>query len=343
MTNNDDIKVVIKNDAPKGNSQQILTTSQDLQVVNLYDQPVTRKRFSPAAAPVETVEEVVVETPEVENKVESEVKEESEGEVSRRDALKRISDRERKVSEQAKEVKDKLAKAEEFQKFFEAAKEDPTLIAKAFGMETGDFLRKMQNKVFDIKEEPKKEDPVQTRFNALEQQTQQLLKAQADANRYGVISQHIMPVLTKDPEKFQVIHEDLNNNTNYIYDLINSHWLETGGEKGGEILDANAVAEALEEKLTEKKLKDLENMKKLPKFRSQFVSQEDKKENKESKEVTSPAKSVSAKAAPARPHQTADGAAIVYQDTLDSKDRKHEESKRYLRENFPHLFGKNKR
>ncbi len=166
-----------------------------------------------------------------------------------------------------------IEKAKGFQQFMEQAKNDPTVIAKAMGMEPTEFLRKYQNQMFNIKDEPeavplKPEEEVKQRLDRYEaeraQEKQTFQQMQTETIRKTYIANNILPVL--DTDEYELIHmqgskEDA---AGFIYDIMNDHYQKTGEE-----FNAKEVAEELEARLLadyEEKVKNVRKSKKLSKF-----------------------------------------------------------------------------
>lgn len=310
-------------------------TLGESQVVNLY-QDTSKASTEPE--------------PKVETK--AELKDKTETEVSRRDSLKRISERERKTMEKEKLANEKMAKVEQFHESFKKFEEDPTLIAKAFNMSTEEFLRKYQNKIFDIKEDsPKPETVAQDRLSALEDQTKRLSELNFQNQKSNYVNQFIVPILSQQPEKFELVNEKMAAHANYIHDIIHHHWMETGGNNGGEIWEAKTVAEELEKELTENKEKEIEELKKSPKLRKYFKEESVNKIdveithlNKTSpKTITSSLGSNADGGLPQLPQANKDGNKIIYQSLMDPKEAKRQKTAAAIRQQFPERFTKNKK
>lgn len=267
-------------------------------------------------------------------------------EKQRKDALERISARERALMQKEKLANEKLAKAEEFQRFFEQSKEDPKLIAKAYNMETGEFLTKIQNNILNIKDEPKKpEQVIQQRFDLLEEQTRNLAEANFKAQRNNYISQHILPVLLKEADKFQFINDKLDLYAPYMHDMIHNHWIDTGGEKGGEIWKTEDVAEELEKELTDQAEKQAIELKKNPKLKKYFKEEVEIEHIApvSLKTITSSIGSNSSGGLPDFPKQNAEGTKIIYSETLDPKEAKRLRTAQAIAKQFPERFTRNKK
>lgn len=310
------------------------TNLQEVEVVQMYQE--TPKA---ASTPLAVVTQAAAnqEAPAVKE----EVKEEAKTEGNRRDALKRLSDRERKLTESEKAVKEKLAKAEDFQKFYEQAKEDPRLIAKAFGMETGEFLKKMQHKVLDLKEEaPKPEVIAQQRIAQLEEQTKRLAETQAQAQKSAYVNQAILPILTKNAEKYPELSMNPEVYSSYIYDVINSHWRETGGEKGGEIWQADKVAEALEAQAQEDLKAKAEVLRKSPTAKKYFKEEVETVQIAPVRTISSSLGSNASGGLPTLPEKTSDGAKIVYTSSLDPREARRQKTAQAIKQQFPDRFTK---
>ena len=314
-------------------------TLGEAQIVKMYDEVPAKP-----STPLEAVTQAAVQDNQ-------EVKEEkTETEVSRRDSLKRISERERKANEKEKLANEKLAKAEQFHDSFKKFEEDPTLLAKAMGMETSEFLRKLQNKVFDIKEEPvksvKQEDAIQQRFDQLEQQTKRLAEENFKSQKNTYISQHILPVLAKDPERFAELNAKIESSASYIHDLVHNHWLETGGREGkqGEIWSTEQVAEELEAELVAEKEKAIEELKKSPKLKKYFKDEVEVEQVSTKpapvKTITSSLGSNASGGLPELPSRNQDGTKIVYNTVSDPREARRLRTAAAIKAQFPDRFTK---
>lgn len=182
-------------------------------------------------------------------------------------------DAEKRAQQRLKEADEKFNQAQNFQQLMEKAKTDPTVIAQAMGMDPTEFLRKYQNQMFNIKDEPvveplKPEEEMKQRLDRYEseraQEKQTFQQMQVETIRKTYIANNILPVL--DNEDFDLIHmqgskEDM---AGFIYDIMNDHYQKTGEE-----FSAQEVAEELENRLLadyEEKVKNVRKSKKLSKY-----------------------------------------------------------------------------
>jgi len=155
----------------------------------------------------------------------------------RRAAFKRAADVERRAMQLKKKAEEDIASASQFKQFMALAKEDPTAVAKALGMEPGEFLRQYQNKIFSIPTEPTapKEITVEERLAKLDEERKQERAQFAEWNtqktKQDYVSNKILPVLMGNTEKFEILtHKGANEVASYIYDLMNEHYKSTGEE-----------------------------------------------------------------------------------------------------------------
>lgn len=193
----------------------------------------------------------------------------------RKDAFRRAAEMERKASQTQKEAQQALMQAKQFQELLAQAKEDPTILAQYMGVEKSDLLRKMQNKVLEINEEPKKpEEEVNERLARYEQE-RQVEKEQAAQLRYhqikqNYISNNVLPTISKDPEKYPLLNmEGKENVAGFIYDIMNSHFQSTGEE-----LNIDEVAEEIENQLTKEIEEKVGTIRKVKKFSRYFKEEE---------------------------------------------------------------------
>lgn len=329
MTDNT-LQVITKFDAVGTNVK--VDSLQDAKVVNLYQEakPVT---------PVAAVTQAAVAGNAAEKEVSKE--EAKEVEPSRRDALKRISDRERELAKTERLAKEKLAKAEAFHEASKRFEEDPTLIAKAMGMETGEFLKKLQNKVLDIPQEAvKPEDVMQKRLAAMEEQTKKLQDMQHQSERTTYLQQYILPVVTKDPDKFACINSDPAYSA-HIYDLIEAHYHET---KGKEIWKVEDVAEALEQTLVAEREEVAKKLKNDPILKKYFKDEVEVKSVPTSAPVKTITSSLGANASgglPNLPDRNAEGTKVSYIAVTDRREARRQATAQAIRQQFPEKFTKN--
>ncbi len=202
----------------------------------------------------------------------------SERRKERADAFRRAAEIERKAQATQKEANAMLAQAKQFQDFIEKAKTDPTLLAKAMGMDQNELLRKYQNKLFEIGEdEPvvKPEEEVKQRLAQYEAERQQERRRAADIEsqntRNTYISSKIIPEISNDLDKYQLLN--LNGKAacaGFIYDIMNSHFQQTGEE-----MSVAEVAEEMENQLAQDIESKIAQVRKVAKFAKHFRDEQE--------------------------------------------------------------------
>ena len=186
-------------------------------------------------------------------------------------------DVEKRAMQLKKQAEQQFDQARGFQQLMQEARKDPTVIAKAMGMEPNEFLRQYQNQMFNIKDEPevtlKPEEEVKQRLDRYEAERIQERKLNQEIQSQTIkqtwVTTKILPVL--DEEEFELIHlqgskEEIGG---FIYDIMNDHYCKTGEE-----LDPKEVAEEMERVLLadyESKVQGVRKAKKLSKY---FVPEE---------------------------------------------------------------------
>lgn len=240
-------------------SNVIVNNAPVRKVIRTYD----------AAQPKIEVQETV--SPETVSNIE--VSEEAPTRVERAAQFKHASSVERRAQQMKKDAEAQLAQAKNFQQVMEQAKKDPTVIAKALGMDPQEFYRQYQNVMLNVKEEPaplKPEEEMKARLDKYEQERaqerQQLETMQSQTIRNNYISTKILPVITANTEKFELLNMNGKDAcAGFIYDLMDSHYRQTGQE-----LDANEVAEEMERQLTDEIETKIQAVRKVSKFSKHF-------------------------------------------------------------------------
>lgn len=187
-----------------------------------------------------------------------EVEKEDKKESNRKDAWARAHEESRKAAEERKAAAEerKLLKqeADQLRSFLEKAKNDPRMAAKAIGMDEGEFYRRYTNQMYSIEEEAKQpaNEPLEQKVDRLEKERierdradrERSSKIQFENDVKNYIKTKIEPAL-EDPDRYELIHKNGKDSClGYIYDIMNSYYLETGEE-----LNATEVADAFEKKL----------------------------------------------------------------------------------------------
>ena len=200
-----------------------------------------------------------------------------EEQPDRRTQLLKAAQVERRAQNELKLAREKLAQVKQFETLMEQAKNDPTAIAKALNMDPTEFLRKYQNQMFSIPNEPEKpkEETIEEKFAKYEQERklekEELLKMQANNIKNNYIQTKILPVIKQSPEQFEIINSNgAEQCAQFIYDMMDAHFRSTGEE-----LNALDVAEEMEFQLQKEFESRIESTKKLKKFSKHFRTDTD--------------------------------------------------------------------
>ncbi len=196
--------------------------------------------------------------------------------TERASQFRRARDIEKRAMEMKKQAEQQFDQAKGFQQLMQEARKDPTVLAKAMGMEPNEFLRQYQNQMFNIKDEPepvKPEEEIKQRLDRYEaervQERRMNQEIQSQTVKQTYVSTKILPAL--DNEEFELIHlqgskEEIGG---FIYDIMDDHFRKTNEE-----LDPKEVAEEMEKVLLadyESKVQGVRKAKKLSKY---FVPEE---------------------------------------------------------------------
>lgn len=230
--------------------------------------------FNTSSAPVETPAPTATENEPEDNPNLTPEQQRAE----RRAAFKRAADVEKRAIQMQKQAQEQMAQLKQFQNFMAQAKQDPTAVAKALGMDPTDFLRQYQNQMFNIPNEPEKpapEEDIKTRLARYEEERRkekeelQQYKSQQIRNDY--IQSRIIPVITADTEKFELLNMNGRDQVaGFIYDMMDAHFRSTGEE-----LNPLDVAEEMENQLTKEFEEKLQATRKLKKFGKHFRTDTD--------------------------------------------------------------------
>lgn len=192
---------------------------------------------------------------------------------ARREEFHRARNAEARAMQLQKEMEGQRKQFDQFKQFMEMAKKDPTAVAKAFGMDPTEFLRQYQNAMFNIPNEPPKptpEEDLKARIERYEeerkQEKQAMIQEREQMQRSNFIQFQILPVINGNTERFELLN--LNGKeqcAEFIYDMMNSHWQQTG-----EVLKAEDVAEEMENQLAKEMEDKINSTKKLKKFNKHF-------------------------------------------------------------------------
>jgi len=197
--------------------------------------------------------------------------------AERRDAMKRANQEHQKAIQMQKEATALRQEASNFEELKKNAATNPVALAKALGMDPTEFLRRFQNEMFSIpNEEIKKEPPtVDERLQSYEQERQAERAAaanyQSEMTRMNYINTKILPAIKGDTEKYQLLnHNNVETSAGFIYDMMNDHFKRTGEE-----LNAEDVAEEMENQLMNEFEEKINSVRKIGKFSKHFKTLEE--------------------------------------------------------------------
>lgn len=254
------------------------------KIIRNYEQ-APREAVGEAAAPAhedksqisfaKAGSELAFEMPEVKNTISTDPapeKSPQERRAERRDTWKSAADVQRRAMQMQKEAEEKIRKANEVSKLLEEANSDPTAVARALNMDPNEFLKKYQNKMFDIPNEPVQstEDLVQARLQKYDEERQrereQFASLQSQTIKQNYVSNKILPIIMTNPDKFEILNnDDPNMAAAVIYDMMNDHYAASGEE-----LNAEDVAEELENLLAKELEERITKVQKYKKFSKYF-------------------------------------------------------------------------
>ena len=170
---------------------------------------------------------------------------------------------------------EKLKKAQDYEHALANFDKDPLLLSKALGIPLSDLLIRLQNTAFSAPTEKVLSQEEQYKLKNLqyEKQMQELNQRQINmennAARANYVNTKILPAMSKEPEKYELLHaEGIDNSANFIYEYMND-WFQ----KNKQELNIGDVLEAFEEELTDKYSGSIQNFKKIKKFKDFFAQQ----------------------------------------------------------------------
>ena len=196
-------------------------------------------------------------------------------------------DAEKRAMQLKKQAEEQFNEAKGFQELLKEAKNDPTILAKALGMDPSELLRKYQNQMFNIKDEPeapvlKPEEELKQRMDRYdaeryeERQRNEAISIQTVRQTY--IQTKIIPVLSEEGGRFELLNMNGKEEcAAYIYDMMNDHYTKTGEEWN--VADVAEEMEAILTKDIEDKMKEV---RKVSKFSKHFQPEEEINESSKS-------------------------------------------------------------
>src|SRR5258708_2843689 len=145
------------------------------------------------------------------------------------------------------DAKEKLKRAEELSAAYDS--KDLDRIAKAYNMSTSDYVRWVNAKMIGsptektltpaemVQEQARKwQETMENKVKELDYETQ-------FNKKMGYINKNILPHLIKNPEKYELLTEDMDASADTVYTFMNQHFIETKEE-----LDPVELLDALEGK-----------------------------------------------------------------------------------------------
>lgn len=194
----------------------------------------------------------------------------AEKRAERRASFKHAADIERRAMQMQKEAEHTLNQTKQVQQFLALIDTDPVKAVQALGKDPNDILRKYQNGMFNIPNEPEKpkvestEEKLARYESERKREKEEILNYKLQNDRSMYIQNNILPVITAEPDTFELLNMNgVDTCAGFIYDMMNAHFQSTG-----ETLNARDVAEEMENQLTnefEDKIKVTRGIKKLSK------------------------------------------------------------------------------
>ena len=200
---------------------------------------------------------------------ETEDKSAADKRAERRDSFKEADKAYQRAMAMQKEAAAKLDQAKKFAELQALADSNPIELAKALGKDPTEFLRKYQTNMFGLKdEEPAADVKSELDKYAKEREAdrQAMHQMQFHINKNNYIKDKILPELTKDPDKYELItKKNLDGNASLMYDIMNEHY-----QKYGEELTAAEVADEMEAGLMKEVETSIKNAKEFKKLAAHF-------------------------------------------------------------------------
>lgn len=202
----------------------------------------------------------------------------AEERTQRRVAFKRAADVERRAMQMQKEAQATLQQTKQVKQFMDMFDKDPIEAVKILGRDPEAAFAKFQNAMLHIPNDPPKptaEQEYRQRLDRLEEERkrekEEAAKRNWEFNKQDYVSNHIVPVITGDPDRFEILNgNDPKLIGAFIYDMMNTHFLNTGEE-----LDIIAVCEETESRLLEEMEKATLNSKKFKKLAKHYRTDTD--------------------------------------------------------------------
>jgi hypothetical protein len=196
----------------------------------------------------------------------------------RRDAFKRANAEHQKAIKMQQEANEVMKKYQGFMEAMKKADISPSEMIKAIGKDPTDFMKRLQNEMFAIPNEPeKKQEPtVDERLRQYEQEREaerrQQAQYQSEMIKFNYIQNKILPAIAND-EKYPLVMANKDKAAQMIYDIMNAHYLQFNEE-----LNPMDVADEYEAELEKEVVGSIEKIKKINKFRSHFKEEQQPEE-----------------------------------------------------------------
>lgn len=208
--------------------------------------------------------------------------------VQRREEFREAASIRERALKMQREAEGQSKQFKQFSELMQQAKEDPTVLAKALGMDPSEFSRKIFNKQYSIKDDPapqkeeSQEEKTQRRLDEyeryIEEEKDRRAKEQAQNNdlynqsiKRRYIENSILPCI-KDEHEF-IKRNDAEVCAEMIYDLMNSALQEhmmAGGNEQTFSLKAEDVVNEMEQNLEKRAEEELEKARGIGKLRKYF-------------------------------------------------------------------------
>lgn len=166
----------------------------------------------------------------------------------------------------------KLREAKAYEDALANFDKNPLALAKVLKVPVDELLRKLQGAAFNIETEKVLTPEEQYKLKVM-QYDQEMAKIKQDQAAFqnqvvseNYINKRIIPIITKDPDKYECQHFDgIEESAAFVYNYMNDHFQKTGKE-----LNVVDVLDAFEEQLTEKYSSIADNFKKIKKLKNKF-------------------------------------------------------------------------
>lgn len=217
----------------------------------------------------------------------------AERRAARREEYREAAAIRQRALQMQKQAEQRIKETESFASLMQQAKEDPTVLAKALGMDLTEFQRKLFNKAYQIEEEqvPAKEESFEEKTNRRLMEYEKELESdrvrrqeemrrqqelESERIKHTFISNQILPHITENHEF--ILRNDKHSCAALVYDMMNQAFMEhcsQGGTEADFPLKAEDVINEMEEELERRSVEQLTQAKSINKLKK-FFSEEDR-------------------------------------------------------------------